>query len=171
MSISVAILTISTRGSSGERSTDVSGDAIKQLVEKIKGDVVEYKILPDDKPRIITELRRLVQDVQVNLILTTGGTGLSPNDVTPEATLEIIERRIPGIEEVMRMAGFRKTPFAVLSRAVAGTAGKTLIVNLPGNPKGVRENLEAVLPVLPHAIKVLSGGKVQDREHDFKQKS
>lgn len=166
--IQAAILTVSTRGAKGERLEDTSGETIREMLQKIAAEVVDYQIIPDDKENIVRELRRLAGEVGADLILTTGGTGLSPTDVTPEATLAVIERRVPGFEEAMRQAGFSKTPFAILSRAVAGTFGKTLIINLPGNPKGVRENLEAILTVIPHAVKVLRGGLVQDSEHQFK---
>lgn len=167
MPIKTAILTISTRGSQG-RQEDTSGAAIKELVTQIDGDVVDYQIIPDDKKQIVQQLRRMVEEVKADLILTTGGTGLSPNDVTPEATLEVIDRRVPGFEEVMRMTGFKKTPHALLSRAVVGTLKSSLIINLPGSPKGVKENLEAILPAIPHGIKILKGGLVEDQEHSFK---
>lgn len=170
MRIKTAILTISTRGSKGERKEDTSGEAIKELVRKINAEVVFYDIIPDNKEQIVWQLQRLAEFVKVDLILTTGGTGLSPNDVTPEATLEVIERRIPGMEEAMRMTGFQKTPFAILSRAVVGTLQNTLIVNLPGSPKGVRESLEVILDIIPHAVKVLSGGKLGDDEHAFENR-
>jgi len=165
MTIKTAILTISTRGSEGKRKDDASGAAIRESIAQIGGEVVDYKVIRDDKEEIKWELKRLAEAVKADLILTTGGTGLSPTDVTPEATLEVIERRAPGIEEVMRMTGFRKTPYAILSRAVAGTLERTLIINLPGSPTGVRENLEAILPAIPHGVKVLRGGRVQDSEH------
>jgi len=167
MSIKVAILTISTRGSRGERE-DTSGAAIKELVKKIDGEVVDYQIIPDDKKEITWHLKRMVEAVKADLVLTTGGTGLSPTDVTPEATLEVIEKRVPGLEEVMRATGLKSTPHAMLSRAVAGTLEKSLIINLPGSPKGVRENLEAIMPVLPHGIDILRGKLVADSEHLFK---
>lgn len=169
MSIKVAILTISTRGSQG-RQEDTSGQAIKEIIKKIDGEVVDYEMVPDVKKDIVWHLKRMAEVVKADLILTTGGTGLSPTDVTPEATLEVIERRVPGLEEAMRMTGFEKTPHALLSRAVAGTLEKSIIINLPGTPKGVRENLEAILPALPHGIKILKGGMVQDQEHVFKGK-
>ena len=167
MPIKTAILTISTRGSQG-RQEDTSGKAIKELVKQIDADVVDYQIIPDDKKQIVQQLRRMVEEIKADLILTTGGTGLSPTDVTPEATLEIIERRVPGFEEVMRMTGFKKTPHALLSRAVVGTLKNSLIINLPGSPKGVQENLEAILSAIPHGIKILRGGLVEDKEHSFK---
>lgn len=169
MPIKTAILTISTRGSQGKQE-DTSGEAIREIIKKIEGEVVDYRLIPDDRKQIVRELKRMVQVVKADLILTTGGTGLSPTDVTPEATLEVIERRVPGFEEVMRMTGFKSTPHALLSRAVVGTLEKSLIVNLPGSPKGVCENLEAILTAIPHGIKILKGGMVQDSEHSFNKK-
>ncbi|MFQ5639204.1 MAG: molybdopterin adenylyltransferase [bacterium] len=166
MKIKTAILTISTKGSQGKRD-DTSGETIKELISEIDADVVDYLIIPDDKDTIQKQLIRLVEEIKVDLVLTTGGTGLSPTDVTPEATLEVIERRVPGFEEVMRMIGVKKTPHAMLSRGVAGTREKTLIINLPGSPKGVRENLEAILPAIPHGVRILRGGAVEDTEHQF----
>lgn len=166
MAIKTAILTISTRGARGEQE-DTSGETIKEMIRQIEGEVVDYQIIPDDHGEIVSELQRLVHNIGAELILTTGGTGLSPNDVTPEATLKVIERRLPGFEEAMRMTGFRKTPHALLSRAVVGTVAATLIINLPGSPKGVRENLEAVLAAIPHGLKILRGGKVADDDHKF----
>ncbi|MCH9007250.1 MogA/MoaB family molybdenum cofactor biosynthesis protein [candidate division KSB1 bacterium] len=169
MTIKTAILTISTRGSRGERAEDASGDTIRELINKIDSKVVDYQIVPDDKARIISQLKRMVEVMQADLVLTTGGTGLSATDITPEATLEVIERRLPGFEEAMRMTGFQHTPYALLSRAVVGTYKKALIINLPGNPKGVRENLETILFVIPHGIKVLKGTQMDDSEHISEQ--
>ncbi len=169
MPLKIAILTISTRGSRGERE-DVSGAVIKEIVQQIDGKVVDYQLIPDDQKEIIWHLKRMAEAVKAELILTTGGTGLSPTDVTPEATLAVIERRVPGIEEVMRAAGLKHTPHAMLSRAVVGTYEKSLIINLPGSPKGVRENLAAILPVLPHAIEILKGKQVPDADHFFQRK-
>ena len=168
MNIRTAILTISTRGSQGQQP-DTSGEAIKELVKQIDGDVVDYQIIPDDKKQIIQQLRRMVEEVKADLILTTGGTGLSPTDVTPEATLKVIERRVPGFEEVMRMTGFQKTPHALLSRAVVGTYKNSMIINLPGSPNGVRENLEVIIKAIPHGIKVLKGELIADKEHFLKK--
>lgn len=164
MAIKIAILTISTRGSRGERQ-DTSGPTIRELIQSLDAEVVDYQIIRDDKKEIVWHLKRLVEAVKAELILTTGGTGLSPTDVTPEATLEVIDRRVPGLEEVMRMTGLKHTPHAMLSRAVVGTYERSLIINLPGSPKGVRENLEAILAVLPHAIALIKGKQVQDDEH------
>ena len=127
--IKIAVLTISTRGSKGERKEDSSGEMIKEMVKQLHSEMVFYKIIPDDKTEIIRQLRQISESGSADLILTTGGTGLSPNDVTPEATLDVIDRRVPGLEEIMRRIGFEKTPHALLSRAVAGIYKKTLIVN------------------------------------------
>ncbi|MBI4698036.1 MAG: MogA/MoaB family molybdenum cofactor biosynthesis protein [Nitrospirae bacterium] len=152
----VAILTLSDKGSRGERK-DTSGPVIEKMVKKIGAKVVSCDILPDEKALIRKKLLSLCN--KADLILTTGGTGLSPRDVTPEATLEVIKREIPGIPEAMRFMGLNKTPNAMLSRAAAGVRGKTLIINLPGSPSAVRENLEVILPVLCHAIEKIKGSK------------
>jgi len=154
--ITVAVLTLSDKGSKGKRK-DESGPLIAEIIKKIGGKILSYEILPDEKNLIKKKLLSLCN--KVDLILTTGGTGLSPRDVTPEATLEVIKREIPGIPEVMRYEGLKKTPYAMISRAVAGVRGKTLIINLPGSPAAVRENLEVVLPVLSHTIEKIKGSK------------
>lgn len=151
----VGVITASDRGYRGERE-DLSGKVIEEMVKEINGVVEEYKVLPDDLEVIKKELINM-SDKGLDLILTTGGTGLSPRDNTPEATLSVVEKLVPGIPEAMRMASLAKTPHAMLSRAVAGIRRKTLIVNLPGSPKGVRENLSVILPALPHAVEVLRG--------------
>jgi len=151
--IRIGILTMSDKGSRGER-IDESGSLIKELTREL-GDVVAYEIIPDEKELIKKKLVEYSE--KVDLILTTGGTGLSPRDVTPEATMEVIDRFIPGIGEAMRYEGLKKTPRAMLSRAVAGVRGKTLIINLPGSPRAVRENLEVILSVIPHAIEKIQG--------------
>lgn len=149
----IGILTMSDKGSRGER-VDESGQVIKEMVSSI-GNILLYEVIPDEKELIKKKL--IEYSEKVDLILTTGGTGLSPRDVTPEATLEVIDRQIPGISEAMRYEGLKKTPRAMLSRAVAGVRGGCLIINLPGSPKAVRENLEAVLPVIGHAIEKIKG--------------
>ena len=152
--ITVAVLTLSDKGSKGERE-DASGPMIREMLKGIDAEVKYYDILPDEKELIKEKLIEYCK--LVDLILTTGGTGLSPRDVTPEATIEVIERQIPGIAEAMRIEGLKKTRRAMLSRAVAGVRGKTLIINLPGSPKAVKENLEIILDVLPHAVEKIKG--------------
>ena len=156
MQISVGILTVSDKGSKGER-IDESGGVIKEIVEeKLEARVKKYEVVPDEKRAIIKKLKEMVND-GIDLIFTTGGTGLSPRDVTPEATREVIEKEVPGIEETMRMKGLQKTPHSMLSRGVAGVSKGSLIVNLPGSPKAVKESLEVVLPAVPHALDIISG--------------
>lgn len=154
--IKVGIVTLSDKGARGERE-DKSGETIKDIVAQVNGTVEYYKVIPDDIDRIKEELLQCCDVLKLDLVLTTGGTGFSPRDNTPEATKEVIKREVPGIPEAMRMASMSKTPKAMLSRAVAGIRNKSLIINLPGSPKGVRECLEVVLPVLPHAMEILSG--------------
>ena len=152
--ITVAVLTLSDKGSKGERE-DLSGPAISAMLKGIGAEVKHYEILPDEK-EIIRE--KLVEySLKVDLILTTGGTGLSPRDVTPDATLEVIDREVPGIAEAMRSEGLKKTPRSMLSRAVAGVKGRTLIINLPGSPRAVKENLEVIMDVIPHAVEKIKG--------------
>ncbi len=152
--IKVAVLTLSDKGSKGERE-DTSGPAIEELIKDIKAEVVSYDIIPDDQDKIEKNLISLCK--KADLILTTGGTGVSPRDVTPDATLEVIDYEIPGMAEAMRQESSKKTPRAMISRAVAGVRGETLIINLPGSPKAVKENLTVVLPVLVHAIEKIKG--------------
>jgi molybdenum cofactor synthesis domain-containing protein len=153
--ISVAILTLSDKGSRGERE-DLSGPAIKEIMEKLNARVEYYEIIPDEKDLIKEKLFNYTN--KVDIILTTGGTGLSPRDVTPDATREVIDREIPGIAESMRAEGLKKTSRSMLSRAVAGVRGSTLIINLPGSPKAIKENLEVMLDIIPHAVEKIKGG-------------
>jgi molybdopterin adenylyltransferase len=164
--IRVGILTISDRGSRGEYR-DLSGPAIRDLVTEHLGAQVEREaIVPDERPAIAGILQAWADELALDLVLTTGGTGFAPRDVTPEATRDVIERESPGLPEAMRAASLRVTPHAMLSRAVAGIRGCTLIVNLPGSPKAVRENLATILPALPHAVELLRGEKGADRHPD-----
>lgn len=157
--IDIGVLTISDRASRGERE-DLSGKIIKELMGKISGNVKEYRICSDDLKDIKENLIDMC-NLNLDIVLTTGGTGFSPRDNTPEATLEVIERQVPGLPEVMRQKSLEITPYAMLSRAQAGIRKNTLIINLPGSPKAVRENIEAILDALPHAVEVLRG-KVSD---------
>lgn len=152
----VAILTVSDKGSQGRR-TDTAGPAIRELLQDLSPEVAAAEIVPDDRAAIAARLRHYCDDLHCDLVFTTGGTGFSPRDVTPEATLEIIEKPVPGIPEAIRAGGMAQTPKAMLSRAVAGIRGQTLIVNLSGSEKAVREQLAIILPVLPHAVETLRG--------------
>ncbi len=156
MGIRTAIIILSDKGAKGERE-DASGKIIREMIADIGASDVHYEILPDDKSRIMETLAGLADAGNVDLILTTGGTGVAPRDVTPEATSAVIDRELPGMAEAMRAESLKKTPHAMISRAVAGIRKQTLIVNLPGSPKAVRENLAVILPALPHAIEKIKG--------------
>ena len=154
--IKTAILTISDKGSRGER-VDETGPAIKHELGDKDYSISFYKIVPDEIKEIERELIYLCDELKVDLILTNGGTGFSQRDVTPEATQNVIEKYVPGIGEAMRMKSLAITPKAMLSRSISGIRGKTLIINLPGSPKGAVENLQFVLPAIPHGIAILTG--------------
>lgn len=151
----IGILTASDKGSKGER-LDTSGAAIRELTASL-GETVAYEVVPDDLQAIADRLRRWSDELRLDVIFTTGGTGLSPRDVTPEATRQVIEREVPGMSEAMRQEGLHHTPMSMLSRAIVGVRGRTLIVNLPGSERAVRENLAVLLPILPHAVESLRG--------------
>ena len=151
-----AIITASDSGYRGERE-DLSGPAIREILEREGYEVISMDILPDDQVMLAGKLQEIADSEKAELILTTGGTGFSERDVTPEATEEVIERKVPGIPEAIRAYSMTITKRAMLSRATAGIRGKTLIINLPGSPKAVKENLEAILPTLEHGIRILKG--------------
>ena len=154
--LTVGILTISDKGSKGERQ-DKSGEAIREILSAIDVSVVNYDIVPDEKELIVKKLVKWADEDNLEVVITTGGTGLTPRDVTPEATLAVVDRIVPGFAEAMRAESLKKTPHAMLSRAVVGTRGKCLIINLPGSSKAVRECLAVILPALPHAVETLKG--------------
>lgn len=152
---SIGIITASDKGARGERE-DVSGKTIATMLAGL-GQVKYYIVVPDEREALSREIVNMVDNLAIDLILTTGGTGLGHRDVTPEATLAVIDREVPGIPEAMRAKSLDKTPRAMLSRAVAGIRGRTLIINLPGSPRGVKECLEVVLPALEHGLAIMKG--------------
>ena len=154
--IKVAIITISDKGARGQRE-DTSKKTIEKILEKLETDVIWYSIVPDEMSSIKSALIEAIEVHQADLVLTTGGTGFSRRDITPEATRAVIEKIVPGISEIIRIESFKKTPHAILSRAIAGIRGKSLIINLPGSPKGVQESLGVILKALPHGIDILKG--------------
>ena len=158
--IKCPVITLSDKGSKGERE-DKSGMLLKSLVEESIGFIEYYEVIPDEKELIIQQLLRFCEKDKVDLILTTGGTGVSPRDVTPDATKVVIEKEIPGFGELMRIESLKKTPHAILSRATAGVRGETLIINLPGSPKAVKECFDAIKGAIPHAIEKIKGSDAE----------
>lgn len=164
MNLRVGIVTVSDRSARGERA-DTSGPALVALVEEQGWMVERSAILPDDLAALRDLLAYWADSDALDLILTTGGTGFAPRDVTPEATASVIQRQAPGLAEAMRQESLRVTPHAMLSRAIAGMRGTTLIVNLPGSPQGALENLRVILPVLPHAVQLLHSDPAAEAGH------
>ncbi len=154
--ITGGVLTISDKGSRGERE-DISGREVIRMLGDIDILISDYEIIPDEKDAIKDKLLEYTDGKNLDLVVTTGGTGVSPRDVTPDATMEVIERNLPGMAEAMRRESMNKTPYAMISRAIAGTRGQSLIINLPGSPRSVRENLAVLLPALKHTIEKLRG--------------
>ena len=155
--IGVGVVTISDRGARGERPEDLSGQAIKDNLHRFGGTLRHYEIVPDEQEIISQTLVHVVDDLHLDLVLTTGGTGLSPRDRTPQATLPVLDYEVPGLAEAMRAESAKKAPMAYLSRALAGVRQESLIINLPGSPKACAEIVEVLAPLLPHAIQILRG--------------
>jgi len=164
MTIRFGILTLSDRSSRGERA-DASGPALARLIQAEGWSVAKQSILPDEESAIREILVNWADSAELDVILTTGGTGFSPRDVTPEATRAVIAREAPGLSEAMRAASLKITPHAMLSRIVTGIRKKTLIINLPGSPRGAVENLQVILPVLSHAVQLLQDDPVSEKTH------
>lgn len=155
--IRVAILTVSDSCAQGQRE-DISGQTIKDMLQKGGFEICRKKIVADEHEKIVNELKHFSDKADIDVVFTTGGTGLGPRDVTPEATASVCERIIPGLGEIMRAEGLKKTKNAILSRGIAGICNRTIVINLPGSPKGVKESLEIILDVLPHAVDMMHGG-------------
>lgn len=151
-----SVITVSDSAHHGKRA-DASGPAVAKRLEEAGFEVVEQVTIPDERPEIAATLRRLIAAHTPGVVFTTGGTGVTPRDVTPEATRDVIEREIPGFGELMRAEGLRTTPFASLSRSLAGTSGGVLIVNLPGSPRGAVQSLDAILKLVPHVLDLING--------------
>jgi molybdopterin adenylyltransferase len=180
-SIRAAVVTISDKGYTGQRE-DVSGPLLTRLLQDMGADVVRQTIVPDEREEIVRLLVTLADEASedettgevasekraLDLVMTTGGTGVTPRDVTPEATRAVVQREMPGLAEALRFTGYRKTPLAAISRGVAGIRGRTLIINLPGSPSAVQDGMETLAPILPHVIRMIRG---QDTEHDHEEAS
>jgi molybdopterin adenylyltransferase len=164
LDIRVAVLTVSDRSARGER-IDASGPAITENIQKLGWNVAAYQVVPDERQAISDALIAWADQDNMDIILTTGGTGFAPRDVTPEATLSVVDKLAPGLAEAMRLESLRVTPHAMLSRAIAGIRGKTLIINLPGSPKAASENLAVIIPVIPHAIQLLRDDSTAEAGH------
>ena len=164
MTLKFGILTVSDRSSAGERE-DLSGPALVRAVDEAGWEVIQSALVPDDFQEIGDILNTWADSESCSVILTTGGTGFSPRDITPEATLAVIERQAPGLAEAMRTGSLEITPHAMLSRAVAGIRGRTLIINLPGSPKGALENFRIIAPVLVHAVQLLDNDQEAEKGH------
>lgn len=160
MSVGSALVMTISDSASGGRREDLSGPEVRRILEEAGFEVVDVEVFADERTRIQNRLRVACDRDHLNLVVTTGGTGLSPRDVTPEATTRIIDREVPGMAELMRLEGLKSTPKAALSRGIVGVRASTLIVNLPGSVKGARESLTALVPILGHAIQVLGGSSL-----------
>jgi len=160
MKFQAGVVTVSDKGSRGERE-DLSGKEVVRMLQGLSILVSETVIIPDEQDQIRQTLIDLSDKKNLDLIVTTGGTGVTPRDLTPDATLEVIDKALPGMAEAMRQESLKKTPHAMISRAVTGIRGQTLIINLPGSPRGVRENLAVVLPALKHALEKLKGDETE----------
>jgi len=154
--LNINVLTISDKGSRGQRQ-DKSGEVIRDILSRVECNIIKYEVVPDERDIIAGKLIEWADGGGVDVILTTGGTGLARRDVTPEATLSVIDRNVPGFAEAMRAKSLEKTPMAVLSRGVSGLRGQCLIINLPGSPRAVKECLEVILPAIPHAVEIIKG--------------
>ena len=166
MKFRAGVMTISDKGYAGQRE-DLSGPLLIKLLQDMGAQTVVRTIVPDEPEQIREALVEYADEEAVDVVVTTGGTGLTPRDQTPEATLAVIDREVPGLAEVLRFEGFQKTPLAVISRGVAGIRGRTLIVNLPGSPRAVREGMETLAPILPHAIRMVRGEDTEHREEEI----
>ncbi|NLM03488.1 MAG: MogA/MoaB family molybdenum cofactor biosynthesis protein [Clostridiales bacterium] len=164
MTFTIGVITVSDKGAAGERK-DASGPLIGDLLKDIGGIVKSYIIVPDERTEIAETIKHMCDVEKLDVIFTTGGTGFSPRDITPEATLDVVDRLAPGISEAIRMNSLSITPKAMLSRAVSGIRKQSLIINLPGSPKGVKESLEVIIPALSHGIGILKGTAVECGNH------